>query len=237
MLDRLTTYSGSPQARPPSRRVALRFLLSAVVVLLGLVFGLVPAGPRPTLAADLFTELRTFPGVVLVPSAELAPFDALEAWRVEMNRPRPGSTAIVRGRYLIQYRDPLGGAGSAQIGGSMGREELNQTLTTLAVRSFRRCAADAAYCFENVGGQDGAMPASEVFRGLMVNDEPAVAEHVVCCGGHFWSLTWYDATRDMTYTLVLVGPTADAYGGGIAAENEHAAQAIAEIAGQLAPLE
>jgi hypothetical protein len=35
------------------------------------------------------------------------------------------------------------------------REELDQTLTTLAVRSFRRCAADAAYCFENVGGQGG----------------------------------------------------------------------------------
>ncbi|HZO27175.1 MAG TPA: hypothetical protein VFH48_14435 [Chloroflexota bacterium] len=219
------------------RRTALRIVIPVLVAFQALAVGLVLPGLPAALAADLFTELRTFPGVVLVPVPGLGPFEALEPWRVELNRPRPGSTAIVRGRYLIQYRDPLGGAGSAQIGGSMGREELNQTLTTLAVRSFRRCAADAAYCFENVGGQDGAMPASEVFRGLMVNDEPAVAEHVVCCGGHFWSLTWYDATRDMTYTLVLVGPTADAYGGGIAAENEHAAQAIAEIAGQLAPLE
>ena len=174
---------------------------------------------------------------MLVPTAELAPFDALEVGRVEFNRPRPGSTAIVRGRYLIQYRDPQGGSGSAQIGGSMGREELDQTLTTLAGRSFRRCPPDAAYCFENVGGQDGAMPASELFRGLTVDDESAVAEHVVCCGGHYWSLSWYDAARDMTYALVLVGPLADQYGGGIAAENERVALTIAEIAGRLAPLE
>ena len=216
---------------------ALRWLIPALVVTLALAVGTVPADLRPTLAADLFTELRTFPGVVLVPTAELAPFDALEVGRVEFNRPLPGSTRFVRGRYLIQYRDPLGGSGSAQIGGSMGREELDQTLTTLAGRSFRRCPPDAAYCSENVGGQDGAMPASELFRGLAVGDSPAVAEHVVCCGGHYWSLSWYDAPRDMTYTLVLVGPLADQYGGGITAENEHVALTIAEVAGGLAPLE
>jgi hypothetical protein len=202
-----------------------------------LIFGLVPTGLRPTLAADTFAELRSFPGVVLVPSVDLEPFSMLEPWRVEFNRPVPGSTAIVRGRYLIQYRDPLGGAGSVQIGGSMGRDELDQTLATLAGRSFRRCPPDAAYCLENVGGQDGTMPASEVFRGLTVHDGPAVVEHVVCCGGHYWSLTWYDATRDMTYSLVLVGAVADQYGVGIAAENEHVALTIAEIAGGLAPLE
>lgn len=212
-------------------------VLPAVVVLLSLAPGLGPAGVWSTLAAELFTELRTFPGVVLVPSAGLEPFDALEAWRVELNRPRPGSTAIVRGRYLVQYRDPQGGAGSAQIGGAMGREELDQTLTTLADRSFRRCPPDAVYCFENVGGQDGAMPASEVFRGLTVRDDPAVAEHVVCCGGHYWSLSWYDTTRDMTYSLVLVGPVADQYGVGIAAENASAALTIADVAGRLTPLE
>jgi hypothetical protein len=81
------------------------------------------------------------------------------------------------------------------------------------------------------------MPASEVFRGLTVNDGTAVAEHVVCCGGHYWSLSWYDAMRDMTYTLVLVGPVADRYGGGIAAENASVALAIAEVAAHLAPLE
>jgi hypothetical protein len=231
-----TVHSRLRRARP-RRRPALRSLIPALVVALALAVGTIPAGVRPTLAADLFTELRTFPGVVLVPTADLAPFDALEVGRVEFNRPLPGSTRFVRGRYLIQYRDALGGSGSAQIGGSMGREELDQTLTTLAGRSFRRCPPDAAYCFENVGGQDGAMPASEVFRGLTVGDGPAVAEHVVCCGGHYWSLSWYDAGRDMTYSLVLVGPLADQYGGGIAAENGKVALTIAEVAGHLAPLE
>jgi len=41
----------------------------------------------------------------------------------------------------------------------------------------------------------------------------------------------------MTYSLVLVGPLADQYGGGIAAENEGVALTIAEIAGRLGPLE
>jgi hypothetical protein len=81
------------------------------------------------------------------------------------------------------------------------------------------------------------MPASEVFRGLTVHDDPAVAEHVVCCGGHYWSLSWYDTTRDMTYSLVLVGPVADLYGVGIAAENASTALTIADVAGRLTPLE
>jgi hypothetical protein len=110
-------------------------------------------------------------------------------------------------------------------------------LTTLAGRSFRRCEADAAYCFENVAGQDGSEPASELFRGLSVNDGPAVVEHVVCCGGHYWSLTWFDTVRDMTYTFILVGPVANQYGEGIAPENVSVAQRIVEIAGQLLPLE
>ena len=225
------------RTRRAPHRAVLRFLILALVLVSVLSLTFSPADVQSTLAADLFTELRTFPGVVLVPVADLEPFSALEAWRVELNRARPGSAAIVRGRYLIQYRDPQGGAGSAQIGGTMGPDELDQTLTTLAGRSFRRCPADAPYCVEDVGGQDGAMPASEVFRGLTVHDGPAVAEHVVCCGGHFWSLSWYDAPRDMTYALVLVGPVADRYASGIAAENERAAIAIADVAGRLVPLE
>jgi hypothetical protein len=231
-------------ARRTSHRAhqrALRLLVLSLLVIHVLVSALWPADHRPTLAAELFAELfaelRNFPGVVLVPSPDLEPFSALEAWRVELNRPRPGSTVVVRGRYLVQYRDPAGGPGSAQIGGAMGREELDQTLLTLAARSFTRCPADAAYCVENVGGQDGAMPASEVFRGLEVNDSPAVVEHVVCCGGHYWSLTWHDPARDMTYTFILVGPVADQYGSGISADNQSVALTIADIAERLQPLQ
>ncbi len=215
----------------PARR-SLPLLLLALSLIVGLL--LAPAGAR---AADLFTELRTFPGVVLLPPAELEPFTTLEPWRVELNRPRPGSTAVVRGRYLVQYRDQEGGAGAAQIGGTTGRQDLDLTLTALAVRSFTRCAADAPYCAENVAAQDGAPPASEVFRGLRVADSEAVVEHVVCCGGHYWSLTWYDAARDMTYNLVLVGPVADNFGGGIQPENLDVALRVVSLATQLVVLE
>ena len=218
-------------------RSPVRLLLVALMLTLAVGSGTGALVPVVALAADLFTELRTFPGVVLLPSADLEPFVALEPWRVELNRPRPGSTAVVRGRYLVQYRDPEGGAGSAQIGGTVGRDELDQTLMALASRSFKRCPADAAYCAENVAAQDDAPPASEVFRNVRVGDYEAVVEHVVCCGGHYWSLTWYDAPRDMTYTLVLVGPVADQYGGGIMPENLDVAQTIVSIAGKLTPLE
>lgn len=192
---------------------------------------------RPVSAGDLFAELRSFPGVVLVPGAELQPFHRLEPWRVELNRPRAGVAPTGRGRYLIQYRDPEGGDGAIQIGGTIGRDEMDQIVTTLAGRSFQRCPADASYCAENVAGQDDAPPASEVFRGLTVGESPAIMEHVVCCGGHYWSLSWFDAARDMTYSLILVGPIADEYGTDIAVENERAAQEIAALAGWLRPLE
>lgn len=222
-----------PFLRPPCSAHARRVLLLALVAVLSVG----AAGALPVRAADLFTELRTFPGVVLLPPDDLDPFVQLEPWRVEMNRPRPGSTAVFRGRYLVQYRDPAGGAGSAQVGGAMGRDDLDQALVALAARSFRRCPADAPYCVENIAGQDGAAPASEVFRGLTVNGGEAVVEHVVCCGGHYWSLTWYDSMRDMTYTLVLVGPLADRYGITISTDNASVAATIAGIAGRLAPLE
>ena len=221
-------------------RSPVRLLLIALLLGQALGFGLGimdGVGPPAAVAADLFTELRTFPGVVLLPTADLEPFVALEPWRVELNRPRPGSTAIVRGRYLVQYRDQQGGTGSAQIGGTIGRDELDQTLAALASRSFKRCPADAMYCSETVAAQEGAPPASEVFRGIRVGDFEAVVEHVVCCGGHYWSLTWYDSGRDMTYTLVLVGPVADQYGGGIDPANVNVAQSIASIAARLMPLE
>jgi hypothetical protein len=212
----------------------------ALAALLGT--GAILAGPASGAAhaADLFTELRNFPGVVLVPPADLAPFKALEPWRLELNRPRAGAPATpgtLRGRYLVQYRDPQGGPGSAQVGGTLGRDEFDQTVTTLAMRSFARCPADAPYCVENVAGQDDAEPASELFRGLLVGDQEAVVEHVVCCGGHYWALSWYDAPHDMTYTLVLVGPVADAYSTAIAPDNAEHAAAIVEIAAKMTPLD
>ena len=223
---------------PLVTRLTLPSLVLAVLLVPG-VASLSPTVSPPALAADLFTELRTYPGVALVPPDGLVPFEELKPWRVEIGRPRANAplNPSARYRYLIQYSDPEGGTGSAQIGGTMGDEEFGQTLRTLSGLSFKRCSADAAYCTENIGGQDGAALASELFRGLAVGSSQAVAEHVVCCGGHYWTLTWYDAGRDMTYEVVLVGPIADRYGTEITSDNQRAAQAIAEIAAQLVALQ
>ena len=188
-------------------------------------------------AVDLFDELRGFAGTVLVPPDGLAPFAELRPYRVEIGRVR--GTGPARGRYLIQYREGESrslDAGQAQIAGTIGREEFDEAVEALANLSFRRCDADAAYCTENVGGHDGAAPASELFRGLSVDDGPAIVEHVTCCGGHNWTLTWFDPARDMTYELVLLGPRADAYGTEITPENLASARAIAELAARLEPL-
>jgi hypothetical protein len=60
---------------------------------------------------------------------------------------------------------------------------------------------------------------------------------VVCCAGHYWSVTWYDAGRDMTYEMVLVGSTADRYGDAIDSGNATGAGTLTEIATRLAPLQ
>jgi len=206
-------------------------------VLLAVLLLVSVARPIQASAADLFTELRTFPGVVLLPSAGLVPFDGLQPWRVELNRPLPTSTAPPHGRYLVQYRQTGGGPASAQVGGTIGGGEFDDRLQALASLSYKRCPADASYCTENVGGQDGAALASELFRGLAVGDGPAVAEHVICCAGHYWSVTWYDASRDMTYEIVLVGSAADRYADDISPANLAAAGSIAEIATRLIPLQ
>jgi hypothetical protein len=213
-----------------------RLLPTLLLLLLGVAL------PTQTLAVDLFTELRTFPGVVLLPPADLTPFDGLQPWRVELNRPLPTSTAPPHGRYLVQYRQPSGNdissnLASAQVGGTIGGGEFDDRLQTLAMLSYKRCPADASYCTENVGGQDGAALASELFRGLTVGVSPAVAEHVICCAGHYWSVTWYDPGRDMTYEIVLVGSAADRYADAINQSNLDAATQIAEMAARLMPLQ
>src|SRR5690242_8670040 len=96
---------------------ALASVLVAMVAWTGAAFG-----------ADLFTELRTFPGVVLLPTAGLIPFDGLQPWRVELNRPLPTSTLPLHGRYLVQYRQVGGGGGSAQVGGTIGGGEFDDRL-------------------------------------------------------------------------------------------------------------
>src|SRR4051794_6470990 len=128
-------------------------LLNTILALASLVLAIV-GWTAPALGADLFTELRTFPGVVLLPPASLAPFDGLQPWRVELNRPLPTSTQPPHGRYLVQYRQAEGGTGSAQVGGTIGGAEFDDRLQTLGEMSFTRCPMDAAYCTENVGGQD-----------------------------------------------------------------------------------
>jgi hypothetical protein len=80
------------------RRASHRLSLLAIVVLQVLALMSWPGGAQPALASDLFSELRNFPGVVLVPATALEPFSLLEPWRVELNRPRAGSVSTGRGR-------------------------------------------------------------------------------------------------------------------------------------------
>ena len=211
----------------------------AKIVILAAVFtlGLGIAGGRAAGAVDMFEQLRTFTGTVLVPPAGLQPFDELSPYRVEIGRPRGSATS--RGRYVVQYRPSEArglNSGEAQLGGAVGRDDFDDTVRALANLSFRRCDADAPYCAENVGGQDDTPPASELFRDLTIGDGPAVVEHVTCCGGHYWTLTWFDAARDMTYELVVVGALADEYGRQITQDNLPAARRLAELASRLEPL-
>jgi len=100
------------------------------------------------------------------------------------------------------------------------------------------CAPDAAYCVGPGAGQNAADPPGlELFRPEhLVGDDPAFATHRVCCNGVFWSLNWYAAGVNMSYTIDLSRTIAAQYGSSAADDDVNAAKAVGALAGQLVRL-
>jgi hypothetical protein len=168
--------------------------------------------------------LHSFPGVVIVPPSDMAPFKDLPVMRID-------ATSQGIARYAVYYGDVT--TGVAAISGLIGRTTFDAAAPRIA-----DCAPDAAYCAgPGVGQSPSDPPGLELFRPEhLVGDNPAFAAHRVCCNGVSWSLSWYEPATNMSYTIDLSRSVALEYGNASADDNVSAARAVGALAGQLVRL-
>jgi DnaJ-like protein len=174
------------------------------------------------LTAD--SGLRSFPGTVLVPPSTLSPFKDLPIMRLD-------ATSQGIARYAVYYGDIT--TGVASISGLIGRASFDA-----AVPRIQDCAPDAAYCTgATVGQKPGDPPGLELFRpDHLVGDNTAFVTHRVCCNGVFWSLSWYEPSTNMSYTIDLSRSVASQVGSASADDDVNAAKTVGALASQLVRL-
>ena len=170
------------------------------------------------------SALRSFPGEVLVPPSDLAPFKDLPFLRLD-------ATGQGIARYAVYYGDLT--TGVASVSGLIGRAAFDSALPHMP-----DCAAEAAYCAGLAVGQSaGDSPGVELFRPTnLVGDFPAFATHRVCCNGVFWSVSWYEPGPNMSYTIDLSRNVASQFGSRTAEGDINAARAVAALANRLVRL-
>jgi hypothetical protein len=169
-------------------------------------------------------NLRRFPGTVLVPPSDLAPFKDLPVLGVD-------ATGQGIARYAVYYGDLT--TGVASVSGLIGRASFDAAAPHLPA-----CQPDATYCSGPGAGQSAADPPGvELFREPdLVADYPAFATHRVCCNGVFWSLSWYEPNTNMSYTIDMSRNVAAQFGGTVADGDVAAARRVAALASQLVRL-
>ena len=229
----------APSTEPPSqlqrhvdRAVAVIgvILLILIVTYVILVIPRAASGQTHTNAGTVpdrlrqDTALRGFPGDVLVPPADLAPFKDLPLLRLD-------ATGQGIARYAVYYGDLS--TGVASVTGLVGRAAFDS-----AAPHLPDCAPEATYCAGLAVGQSaGDSPGVEVFKSAnLVADFPAFAIHRVCCNGVFWSLSWYEPGPNMSYTIDLSRNVAAQFGGNTADGDGNAARAVAALANRLVRL-
>ena len=190
-----------------------------------LQFGRSTPTPVPLPLEPYRVSLSTFPSVVLVPPASLQPFASLGI--AEVRAPSPAQP-LGEAQYSVLY-GRSGGDGAA-VSGYAGRRTWDEL-----PRRFSSCLPEAVYCRGDANPISGTAY-SETFRGLRVGTYPAVAEHITCCNGLYWVVTWYDQSANATYRVELAQAVARPYGEMIDAANAPAAQRLAELASRLVPL-
>jgi hypothetical protein len=169
------------------------------------------------------SQLKSFPGVVLVPPGTLEPFSTLPVVRVD-------ATGRGIARYAVYYGDL--NTGGASVSGLVGRAAFDNSTPRLS-----DCPPSAEYCAGPVPGQTAGPTGLELFRERdLIADYPAVVVHRVCCNGVFWSVNWYEPGPDVSYALDLSRAVALRFGSPRVEHDVDAARAVAHLAAQLARL-
>ena len=218
---------GGLTGQPTLRRAVVEYTPTAQAIATR-----VAAAPRPQqpIAPSLrdHPQLHAFPGQVLVPPRDLAPFAELAVGSASASGSVgcPTAPALCLARYSIEYGSWE--RGGARLSGAFGRWLFDD-----AGPKSPACAAGGGYCTETAAGRQDQPPGAEHFRDLAVAGAPAVVSHRVCCSGPYWSATWYDRRADVSYRLELSQSVAQPFGIWLTPDNRRAAEHLVEIAAQL----
>jgi hypothetical protein len=223
------TYAPTPLQKRVDRIVAVLGVLLLIGIGAYAVLIIPHASAPPTRAtiSDRLrgdASLRGFPGTVLVPPSTLTPFKDLPVLRID-------ETGQGIARYAVYYGDLT--TGVASISGLIGRASFDASSPPLP-----NCPPEATYCVGPGAGQPASDPPGvELFRAAdLVADSPAFVVHRVCCNGLFWSVSWYDAATNMSYTIDLSRNVAAQFGGTAADHDVTSARRVAALADQLVRL-
>jgi hypothetical protein len=184
---------------------------------------------HPTFAVAVSRLPAGFPLTIRVPAAQAGLFDGL----IVTSSTAGTDNYIVPG--TLGYDIQLGRLGEAMltqfrgIAGSQANEKiLGWSVTTNPGES---CSVEQSYCaFPGVGGK----LTSEAFYGMTVGGNRAIITHVTCCNGHAWTVTWYDAAADTTYSFSLLRELASRVGGvEVTPANAEFAQQLADFGSSL----
>jgi hypothetical protein len=200
------------------------------------------AGGSSAPSAMDVSSLRAFASPVLMPSADLQPFASFG-----QQAPLPPSLCtLVPAAPCTNYPSSYGAvftnpnsegptAPEAGVFGAIGHQ-LNDDITSYLAKVYSSCAANAPYCSStNPTPGCAALDCAaqgEVFRGLKVRGADAVVQHVQA-GAWTWTVSWFDAKANASYSLLITGKGNPFDSDTVAAGNKANAQQVSALADNL----
>jgi hypothetical protein len=168
--------------------------------------------------------LAAFPGVALVPPADLGPFANTSVQiGVGIGTKAPGGTS-----YSVEYSKD---GGTARVSGSLGQARFTQDSAT----EQSGCAASTPYCPQfGLGGRQSA-PTGEIFHGIAIRGNPALVTHAVCCADPVWEFEWYDPAADTSYSVQLLDTFDPRLDTTLGSQNADKVRYFAGLAAQFVP--
>jgi hypothetical protein len=171
-------------------------------------------------------QLLSYAGTVLIPPQDLAPFANLELSSVT----GPGSDCPIdcTPRYSLEFGSWA--SGGIRLSGATGRRMFD-------AQRPPACQTETSYCNASPKVAPQTAATAEYFGDVTVGTaNPALVLHLICCAGAYWSVSWYSAFTNDSYTLEMSQHVAEAYGTELSPNNRSAAQQLCDLAGQMIEL-
>lgn len=148
----------------------------------------------PASAGANLSELKAFPGTVLVMPLDQPPYSSWGFVGAQVYASAAGAS------YSEAVGEAQQGIGSDRISiqGTTGSDTWDQSTTEFA------CQLSAEYCFEPPDPEHRQGGARELFGQLTARGNPAYVVHGTF-PSELWRVVWFDNTANVTYQLDLVG--------------------------------